>query len=94
MRFELLGLLGFFALGSILAAAYVGALEWNSRLYCRSNAKLAFGLHVVRLCGITALLASIMRAAGATALLATIVGFEAVRLVLVGAKSLRSGEIR
>jgi hypothetical protein len=94
MRFEITELLGLFALGTIVAAAYLGALEWNIRLYCRSSPRLAFVFHALRLSGMAAVLVLIVRAAGAAALLASIGGFEAVRLLLVGAKALRAEDIR
>jgi len=93
-RFELANLIGFFALGVIGAALYLGALEWNVRLYCGSNSKLAFVFHILRLCGMAAVLTLIARAAGATALLAVVGGFEAARMPMAGSTALRIGKIR
>jgi F1F0 ATPase subunit 2 len=94
MRFELAELIGFVALGAIGAALHLGALEWNIRLYCRSNSKLAFLFHVLRLCGMAAVLAFIARAAGAAALVAAVGGFEAARIPMAGSTALRIGKIR
>jgi F1F0 ATPase subunit 2 len=94
MRFELAELIGFFALGAIGAALYMGALEWNIRLYCRSNSKLAFLFHILRLCGMAGVLAFIAHAAGAAALLAAVGGFEAARIPMAGSTALRIGKIR
>lgn len=94
MRFELAELIGFFALGAIGAALYLGALEWNIRLYRRANSKLAFVFHILRLCGTTAVLALIAHAAGAAALLAAVGGFESVRIPMAGSTALRIGKIR
>ena len=93
-RFELANLIGFFALGAIGAALYLGALEWNIRLYRRANSKLAFVFHILRLCGTTAVLALIAHAAGAAALLAAVGGFESVRIPMAGSTALRIGKIR
>jgi hypothetical protein len=93
-RFELANLIGFFALGAIGAALYLGALEWNIRLYRRANSKLAFVFHILRLCGMAAVLALMTRAAGAAALLAAVGGFEAVRMPMVGSTALRIGKMR
>jgi F1F0 ATPase subunit 2 len=94
MRFELAELIGFFALGAIGAALYLGALAWNIRLYCRSNSKLALLLHILRFCGMAAVLALIARLAGAAALLAAVGGFEAARIPMAGSTALRIGKIR
>ncbi len=94
MRFELAERIGFFALGAIGAALYLGALEWNIRLYRRANSKLAFVFHILRLCGTTAVLALIAHAAGAAALLAAVGGFESVRIPMAGSTALRIGKIR
>jgi hypothetical protein len=94
MRFELAELAGFFALGAIVAAVYLGALQWNIRLYCHSNPTLAFVFHALRLWGMAAVLALIARAAGAAALLAAFAGFEAARIPIVGSMALRTGKIR
>jgi F1F0 ATPase subunit 2 len=94
MRFEPAELIGFFALGAIGAALYLGALEWNIRLYCRSNSKLAFLFHILRLCGMAAVLAFIAHAAGAAALVAAVGGFEAARIPMAGSTALRIGKIR
>ena len=93
MRFELAELIGFFALGAIGAALYLGALEWNIRLYFRSNSKLAFLFHILRLCGMAGVLAFIAHAAGAAALLAAVGGFEAARIPMAGSTALRIGKI-
>lgn len=93
-RFELANLIGFFALGAIGAALYLGALEWNIRLYRRANSKLAFVFHVLRLCGTTAVLALIAHAAGSAALLAAVGGFESVRIPMAGSTALRIWKIR
>jgi hypothetical protein len=93
-RFELANLIGFFALGVVGAALSLGALEWNIRLYRRSNSKLALLFQILRFCGMAAVLALIARAAGASALLATVGGFEAARIPMAGATALRNGKIR
>jgi F1F0 ATPase subunit 2 len=94
MRFELAELIRFVALGAMGAALYLGALEWNIRLYRRSNSKLALLFHILRFCGMAAVLALIARAAGATALLAAVVGFEAARIPMAGSTAWGIGEIR
>jgi F1F0 ATPase subunit 2 len=94
MRLELAHLIGFFALGTIGAALYLGALGWNIRLYSRSNSKLALRVHILRLCGIAAMLALIARSAGAAALLAAVGGFETARIPMAGSAALCIGKSR
>ena len=78
-----------------MAAVYLGALEWNIRVYCGSTgAKLRVGLHALRLLGMAAMLGVIARTASAAALLVTIGGFEAARMLMVGSMALRIGKFR
>jgi F1F0 ATPase subunit 2 len=76
----------FLALGALFGAAYLGALEWNVRLYCRgSSTPFAAMIHALRLLGAGAIFVAIAQA-GAAPLLSASLGFQCVRIFAVGAK--------
>ncbi len=91
MRAEGVKLMIFLALGALFGAAYLAALEWNVRLYCRgSSTPLALLIHALRLLGTAAVFVAIAQA-GAAPLLAASLGFQCVRICAVGANR-RSSE--
>lgn len=91
MRDEGLELTIFLVLGALLCAAYLGALRWNVRLYCRGRgAPLALMIHVLRMLGTAAAFAAMARA-GAAPLLCAAAGFHCVRIFALGAQR-RSSE--
>jgi F1F0 ATPase subunit 2 len=92
--FKASGIVVSFALGAALAAAYLGALEWNIQLYFYSNPKSGRMLHVVRLFLVASVLALVVHRADDAALIAAAAGFEAVRVMLVGREWLRAGDLR
>ena len=86
MREEGVKLMIFLALGALLGVAYLGALQWNVRLYCRgSSASLALMIHALRWLGAAAILVAMARA-GAVPLLSAAAGFHCVRIFALGAK--------
>ncbi len=86
MREEGVRLMIFLALGALLGVAYLGALRWNVRLYCRgSGAPLALIIHALRLLGAAAVLVA-MAQAGAAPLLSAAAGFQCIRIFVLGAK--------
>lgn len=90
MREEGVKLMTFVALGALFGAAYLGALEWNVRWYCRgSSTPLALMIHALRLLGTAAVFVAIAQA-GAAPLLSASAGFHCVRIFAVGARRLSS----
>jgi hypothetical protein len=86
MREEGVKLMIFVALGALLGVAYLGALQWNVRLYCRgSGTQLALTIHALRLLGAAAALVA-MAQAGAAPLLSAAAGFHCFRIFALGAK--------
>jgi F1F0 ATPase subunit 2 len=86
MREESVKLMIFLALGALLGAAYLGALQWNVRLYCRgSGAPLALMIHALRLLGSAAVFVAIAQA-GAAPLLSAAAGFHCMRIFALGTK--------
>jgi len=86
IREEGLKLMIFLALGALFGAAYLGALQWNVRLYCRgSGTPFAAMMHALRLLGAGAIFVAIARA-GAAPLLSAVAGFHCVRIFAVSAK--------
>jgi len=82
---EGLKLMIFLALGALFGAAYLGALQWNVRLYCRgSGTSFALMIHAMRLLGAAAVFVAMARA-GAAPLLSAAAGFHCVRIFAVGA---------
>jgi hypothetical protein len=82
-------LLLFVAVGALAGAAYVRALAWNVRLYCRNAAMpLAISLHAARLLGVGAIFFAAAKA-GAAPLLATFAGFQLIRIFIVRSTALR-----
>jgi F1F0 ATPase subunit 2 len=80
-----LQLLAFLALGTALGAAYLGGLAWNVRLYCTGSTAWALSLHLLRFLGTSAILVALARA-GAAPLLSSVVGFQLIRVIVVGGR--------
>ena len=71
MNVQGLKVLIFLFLGAVLGVAYLGALAWDVRLYCRgSRTALALSLHTLRFLGTAAIFVPIART-GAVPLLST-----------------------
>jgi F1F0 ATPase subunit 2 len=83
----------FLAVGAIAGGSYLGALEWNVRLYCRETGiRLALAIHLLRLLAVVIIFVAIARA-GAAPLLWSFAGFHITRLSTLGLKAFPSGTL-
>ena len=94
MNIAVFNLLGFLALGAAFAFAFLGALEWNVRLYCGlSGGRLAFFIHALRWVGAAVVFTAAAKF-GPGALLSVLIGFQLAKVYTVLGRALTEGAAR